>query len=116
MKRLLLLGCLVATTAGWVMHNRLTRSLPEKDATLASPPSEIRLWFAQKPTPALSSIILQAADSTKVALGKLAKTDDPLSIQAAIPSRLGAGRYRVSWKTSGDDGHVIRGSFTFSIR
>lgn len=116
MKRLLLLSCLVMATAGWVFHNRLTGSAPEKDATLTASPTEIRLWFAEKPTPALSSIVLQASDSSKVAIGKLEKTDDPLSIRAAIPSPLAAGSYRVSWKTSGDDGHVIRGSYTFRIR
>ena len=113
--RLLGLAVLVGTAAGFAFHNELTRSSPAKESTVASP-VEIRLWFREKSEPALSSITLvRTSDSSKVALAKVARTDDPLSIKAVVPVTLAPGGYLVSWRTAGDDGHVIRGTFPFTI-
>lgn len=113
--RLLGLAMLVGTAAGFAFHNELTRSSPAKESTVASP-AEIRLWFREKSEPALSSItLIRTSDSSKVALAKVAQTDDPLSIKAAVPVTLAPGGYLVSWRTAGDDGHVIRGSFPFTV-
>ncbi|MEK7380459.1 MAG: copper resistance protein CopC, partial [Gemmatimonadota bacterium] len=66
--------------------------------------------------PALSGItLIRASDSSKVALAKVAKTDDPLSIRAAVPATIAPGGYLVSWRTAGEDGHLIRGSFPFTV-
>lgn len=109
------LAVLGLTGTGFVFHNQLTKSQPEKAATVSAP-TEIRLWFREKSEPALSSItLLRAADSSRIALEKIARTDDPLSIRAAVPTALAAGSYIVQWRTSGDDGHVIRGSFPFTV-
>ncbi len=113
--RLLSLTILVGTAAGFGFHNQLTKSSPAKESTVASP-VEIRLWFREKSEPALSSItLLRTSDSSKVALAKVARTDDPRSIKAAVPVALAPGGYLVSWRTAGDDGHVIRGSFPFTV-
>lgn len=109
------LAVLTLTSTGFMFHNQLTKSQPAKAATVSSP-TEIRLWFKEKSEPALSSIaLLRATDSSKVSLGKVAKTDDPLSIRADVPTALAPGNYVVQWKTSGNDGHVIRGSFPFTV-
>lgn len=96
-------------------HNRLTRSEPAADSTVAAP-REIRLWFSERPTPRLSSITLQAADSSRVALGAVRATDDPLSITAPVEGALRAGQYAVTWRTTSGDGHVVRGRFVFRVR
>lgn len=96
-------------------HNRLTRSAPAADSTVAAP-REIRLWFSERPTPRLSSIILQAADSSRVTLGAVGATDDPLSITAPVEGVLRAGQYAVTWRTTSGDGHVVRGRFVFRVR
>lgn len=105
---------LSAWTAG-ARHNRLTRSEPAADSTVAAP-REIRLWFSERPTPRLSSIVLQAADSGRVALGAVRATDDPLSISAPVEGALRAGQYAVTWRTTSGDGHVVRGRFVFRVR
>lgn len=105
----------VAPAASATLHNRLTKSEPEKDQRLTTSPNQIRLWFAEPPEAALSGITLLRADSSKVPVGKVAKTDDPLSIRASVPEPLPAGGYLVQWRASGKDGHVIRGSFPFAI-
>lgn len=98
-----------------VRHNRLTKSEPAADSTIAAP-REIRLWFSERPTPRLSSIILQAADSSRVTLGSVGATDDPLSITAPVEGVLRAGQYAVTWRTTSGDGHVVRGRFVFRVR
>ncbi|MFN2315195.1 MAG: copper resistance protein CopC [Gemmatimonadales bacterium] len=98
-----------------VRHNRLTNSEPAADSTVAAP-REIRLWFSNRPTPRLSSIILQAADSSRIALGAVRATEDPLSITAPVEGALRPGQYAVTWRTTSSDGHVVRGRFVFRVR
>lgn len=98
------------------MHNRLTASLPAADSTVTKAPAAIRLWFAERPEPALSRIALEGPGGKAVRLGKVEKTDDPLSIRAAVLDAMGPGSYTVKWRASGKDGHVISGSFTFLLQ
>lgn len=98
-----------------VRHNRLTKSEPAAESTVAVP-HEIRLWFSERPTPRLSSVVLQAADSSRIALGAVRATDDPLSITAPVEGVLRTGQYAVTWRTSSSDGHVVRGRFVFRVR
>lgn len=97
------------------LHNHLEKSTPAADATVASP-KEIRLWFAEKIDPKFSSITLMHADSTKIEIGKTHGTDDPKSVAAEVPAPLAAGRYLIRWRSAGDDGHAVRGTFAFSVK
>ena len=47
--------------------------------------------------------------------GGVKATEDKLSIAVAVTSPLPAGKYTVTWKTAGTDGHVIRGTFGFTV-
>ena len=111
------LVAVVLFATGWSsFHNRLKKSQPDKDEVLSASPAEIRLWFEQKPELKLSSITLSGPGKTQVTLDSLRGTDDPLSIAKSIPRPLAPGTYTVGWRTSGTDGHVIRGSFPFTIK
>jgi hypothetical protein len=98
------------------LHNHLTKSIPAADAVLARGPTTIRLWFSERPTPAFSSITLLAADSTRIPTTKPRATDDTLSIIADISAPVVPGKYLVTWRTAGDDGHAVRGKFGFSVK
>lgn len=114
--QVLVLAALVAGLTGFgSFHNRLVKSSPADKATVSPAPKEIRLWFAEKPEPALTSITLVAADSSTVATSKVRKTDDPLSVAVDVTGAMKPGGYTVRWRTSGDDGHVIRGSYRFTV-
>lgn len=106
---------LAAPTAAAAFHNKLAKSLPAADESVAAP-KEIRLWFTEKVEPKFSSITLMTTDSVKVEVGKARATDDPKSIAADVATTLAAGKYQVSWRTAGDDGHAVRGKFTFSVK
>jgi hypothetical protein len=115
--RLIALALLATATSGaGFFHNHLTKSTPAAKATLTAAPTQIRLWFAEKPEIALTRITLRTADSTRITLGKVATTDDTLSVTAPVTGAMAKGGYVVSWQTAGKDGHVIRGSFPFTVK
>ena len=96
-------------------HNRLVRAEPGADSTVASSPSQVRLWFKEPPEAAVSSIKLADAAGKPFPTGGVKTTEDKLSIAVAVTSPLPAGKYTVTWKTAGADGHVIRGTFGFTV-
>jgi len=116
--RLTLIALLVVLVSAFVVeaprHLRLTKSTPEKDAVLEAAPAEIRLWYNQNVKMPVSSIKLTHGE-TEIALPPVELTDDPQSFRVAVPDSLDAGRYTVAWATAGNDDHVIRGSFSYTV-
>ncbi|MFN0181801.1 MAG: copper resistance protein CopC [Gemmatimonadales bacterium] len=106
---------LLGAAPALAIHNHLTKSIPEADQAVAAPKS-IRLWFAEKVEPKFSSITLMRADSSKIEIPKAVATDDPKSIVADVPVALAPGKYLIRWRTAGDDGHAVRGTFAFTVK
>lgn len=100
----------VAVTA----HMAYSKSAPEKDATLNQSPIQIQVWFTQDPEPAVSRLSLEGPTG-EVVLGDTEVADNR-SLVAAVPTSLAPGTYTINWRSAGDDGHVQRGDFSFSIR
>ena len=112
--RLLPLAAGLMVLTGMV-HNHLVKSDPAHGTRLAASPTEIRLWFAERPEVALTSVTLLRADSSRIATIKAVATSDSLAVAAPLPAPLPPGAYLVSWRTASGDGHGIRGRFGFSI-
>ena len=106
---------LPATPLSAARHNRLVKAEPGVDSTVAKSPAELRLWFKEPPELAVSSIRLTDAGAKPFATGEVKATNDKLSIAVPVTASLPAGKYTVTWKTAGSDGHVIRGSFGFTV-
>ena len=110
--------CLVLVVAASVaaaeLHMAVRQTAPEADAVLAESPDYIRIWFTQAPDPILSRLTLEGVGG-EVDLGDTAVEDDR-SLAAPLPSKLEAGTYTVRWRAAGDDGHLQRGDFTFTVR
>lgn len=97
------------------LHFALERSSPEADATVLAP-SEIRLWFTQEPQEGSTSIRVVEAGDAGVEVGEASQdADDPTSFFVALEGTLPAGTYTVSWRGMGQDGHVVRDAFQFSV-
>lgn len=111
------LAVLLATPAPAWAHGHLTASQPAAGARLTTAPRVLTLTFSEVPELAVSSLrlVFAGADSTPVALGTLAHAADRHAITAAIDGPLAAGDYVVYWQVAGADGHVVRGSYAFSI-
>ena len=91
-----------------------TKTMPDADAVVAESPEQIQVWFTQDPDPAVSQLVL-AGPAGEVELGDTTVADEK-SLMAMVPRALAPGSYTVSWRTAGDDGHVRRGDFAFTVR
>jgi copper resistance protein C len=102
-------------TASSALHFALVRSSPEADASVSSV-DEVRLWFSQVPQEGSVSVRLVDPDGEAVETGDL--TSDPRDgkvVFVPISTPLPAGGYTVAWRGIGDDGHVVRGDFAFTV-
>lgn len=107
-------AALVLPAALW-FHTHLTHSSPSKDETVTAAPTQVRLWFSQKPEVGLTSVTILKADSSKVPTGTAVKTDDTLSVAAPIKATLQPGTYVVRWRTASKDGHPVKGQYEFTV-
>jgi len=98
-----------------MFHNHLVKSIPSAGETVAASPKEVRLWFSEKPAIRFTSVTLLTADSTKIETIKAVATTDSLAVAAPLSTSLAAGTYLVTWRTAGNDGHAIRGTYRFTI-
>jgi methionine-rich copper-binding protein CopC len=106
-------GFLLATG---MLHNHLVKSDPAADAKIPAPPTAIKLWFAEKPEVAFTSITLMKSDSSRIATLRAVATDDTMAVSIPLgATTLVPGDYLVGWRTASRDGHAVRGTFRFSI-
>lgn len=96
------------------VHTHLVKAEPAVDSTVAVAPTQVRLWFNEKPEVALSGATVMTENHSPVAVIKMAVTDDTLSVAGAVPVPLEPGRYMVMWKTGSKDGHPVRGTYYFT--
>jgi methionine-rich copper-binding protein CopC len=115
---LMALPLVSSATLPAAFHNHLVKASPPVDGVIAQPPSQIVLWFSEPPEVKLSSIKLRsAADTTRVvATGPVTAGPEPKSIAAAVIGRLAPGAYQVVYRTAGTDGHIVRGSYRFTLK
>ncbi len=107
-------GALVAgLTLVGAMHLHLTDSFPKADTALSESPGEIRVWFNEEPQLSVSRLGLEGP-AGEIELGR-AEDAEGMSFKSAVHDTLSAGEYTVSWRTAADDGHVGRGTFTFTV-
>lgn len=106
---------LVAASAPFHLH--LVQSLPAANATLGSVPDSIRLWFSQRAELAVTSVKVTGPGDSTVRLAPLARGDSTIVI-APVKGKgsVTGGSYTVAWRTMAKDGHVVRGTFSFSVQ
>ncbi len=97
------------------LHLGLARSSPAADSTVHMP-TEVRLWFSEVPQAGTTTIRVKDAAAKPVAMGDVvADAAAPKAFSAAFAVTPAAGRYTVSWRAMGSDGHVVKGEFAFAV-
>jgi putative copper export protein/methionine-rich copper-binding protein CopC len=96
-------------------HTELRWSRPADGDTLLSAPTEIRLRFSSPVEALYTGLTLLGPDGTPIALPQLSAADGQREFAVELPERMPAGSYTVQWRTVAADGHVIEGSFGFSV-
>jgi methionine-rich copper-binding protein CopC len=93
-------------------HALLERAQPRVGSTVASPPSQVTLYFSQRLEPSLSSITVTNASGQRVDAGRTSVSGSTMS----VPLRsIGVGTYRVTWRALSVDTHTTEGSFAFTV-
>jgi methionine-rich copper-binding protein CopC len=111
----LALGATVIFTTAFAMHLRLVKSVPASGQVVTEKPTEIRLWFSQKPDVGLTAVRLLREDSTAIESGKVVATEDSLSVRVPLDKALVPGTYIVAWRSVSKDGHAVRGRYSFNM-
>jgi methionine-rich copper-binding protein CopC len=110
--RSLLAVALVAGAATAMAHAHLQKSTPSEGSVLTSPPSSVVLSFSEAAR--VTAAWIQKDEEPKQ---KLAQLPEKPAAQVTIPvPALAAGRYTVSWRVVGDDGHVVPGQIHFTVQ
>jgi hypothetical protein len=104
----------VVLTVGVQAHAKLLKTSPADKATVTKAPASVQLWFNEVIDVKLSTVEVTGPDG-KVALG-MVHAMDPKQLMGPITGKMSNGVYTVNWQTAGDDGHVQKGSFTFTLK
>lgn len=99
-------------TAG--AHARLVASSPSAEATVPTAPSEVRLTFDEPVTATDDGVRVLGPDGTDLSTGP-ARSAGVESVVRGIDAGSVRGSVTVSYRVLSADGHVVTGSFTFSI-
>src|SRR5713226_3858666 len=122
-RRRLLIAALLAVCLALVLpgtseaHAILLRSDPAQDAVLSTPPSQVRMWFTEALNPAASTAaVVNEANQRVDKRDAFVSPNDATEMDVSLPPNLSPGVYVVVWRTdSADDGHVLVGSFLFTV-
>ena len=98
-------------------HAILLRSNPAHDAVLSTPPQRVQMWFTEDLNPAFSTAVVINAQNKRVDnRDARVSSSDPTEMDLSLQPNLPPGVYVVVYRTdSAVDGHVLRGSFLFTI-
>lgn len=111
----LLLVAIVAVSAATLLaHMKATKMEPAADSTVTSSPARIQVWFTQAPDAKVSRLEL-AGPAGPVKLTGLQATGEK-SLVATVDGALSNGRYTAHWQSAGDDGHVLKGQYGFTVK
>jgi methionine-rich copper-binding protein CopC len=115
-RRILVLTALLAFLAtGVAAHAFLVKSAPARRAVLAQPPARVDLWFNERLEAAYSRVSVVDAAGRQVDRGDGAVArDDARLLTASLPA-MAPGIYTVRYRVLSVDGHVVDGSFSFTI-
>jgi methionine-rich copper-binding protein CopC len=100
-------------------HMKLLRSEPAANQALAASPTQVKLWFSQRPELPVTSIKVKSgagASAVERALAPLTRgAAANASVNAPIGAALAPGHYEVVWRTMARDGHVLNGAIPFDV-
>jgi len=103
-------------SAAFLPHIVMDSSMPLDKSTGAGPVSEIRLFFSGAPIMRGASVrVVTSARQLMRTSPPAADPTDSKQVFVKIDPPLPAGSYVVQWRCIADDGHVMRGDFTFEI-
>jgi copper transport protein len=98
-------------------HAILIRSDPAKDSVLSIAPKQVRMWYSEALNPAFSTAVVVNGNNKRVDNRDAhVSSSDQTEMDVTLQSNLPPAVYIVVWRTdSAADGHILSGSFIFSV-
>ena len=111
-----LIGMIVIVTAVAIpvfAHMKILKTEPADNSAVTSSPKQVQVWFDEAPDAKVTKMTLTCpSGDAKLAAPKVVDK----SIQAAVQGALADGAYTCDWTSAGDDGHVQKGQFKFTVK
>jgi methionine-rich copper-binding protein CopC len=95
-------------------HLKVSKTEPASGAVLSQPAAALHVWLTQEPDVSLSKLELVGPNGA-VALEPVATTGKK-DLAAKVVGAMPDGEYTAKWQTAGDDGHVQRGEWKFTVK
>ncbi|MEU8074272.1 copper resistance CopC family protein [Catellatospora citrea] len=102
---------LLGATPAWA-HNALVEASPKKDATLTAAPSAVKLTFLATLKSDGTKLTVTGPDAATAASGPVTVTGKTVS---APFTGVAGGVYTVAYEVLSKDGHLVKGSYKFSL-
>jgi methionine-rich copper-binding protein CopC len=96
-----------------IAHTALSSSVPAKGAVVESP-TALTLEFGAEVKLARVQIVPADGESLTLPLDRGAPPSKKMVV--TVPKPLVPGKHTVKWRAVADDGHVMTGDFTFSVK
>ena len=113
------LAVLVALLLAWApsaaAHTRVDRTSPAAGDTARTPVREVRVRFSAPVAAGLTRLTLVRGGETVAEGGAADPESGRREYVLPLGAPLHAGDYTVRWRTVGADGHVLEGSFGFTV-
>lgn len=109
----LALAGVLAFTAPAFAHSQTLETSPESGATLAILPDSVTITLDEKPMDLGHALVVTGPDGVAVSDPEPIITGH--SISAPIIADGPAGEYKVGYRVVSSDGHVVTGSYTFTV-
>jgi methionine-rich copper-binding protein CopC len=95
-------------------HSFLVDASPSAKDHVKSPPKIVKLRFGGGVEPAYSAISIVDSSGKVLAEGASGKPETPRELTLDAPE-LAPGRYVVNYRVLSSDGHVVKGSYEFTV-
>jgi methionine-rich copper-binding protein CopC len=95
-------------------HAELVSTDPAEGATVEGSPTEISATFSEALLAEGSGLSLRDAAGERIAVGDVDPDDEERLVITDVPD-LAPGEYEARWTARSDDGHLERGTWTFTV-
>lgn len=97
-------------------HARLLEAEPSSGVALENVPEQVRLRFSEPVDVELSPLEVYDSDGDRVDRDDArVDPDDARVVEADLKDGLPGGSYKVKWRVTSIDGHVVAGAYDFSV-
>jgi copper transport protein len=107
-------AALAAPATAWA-HAALLKTSPEASIVLNAPPDQVALTYSEAVEPRFAIVSVTDADGHQQTDGRPQRSSTNANVLVTPVHRVPEGWYLVYWRVISEDGHPVRGAFTFAV-